>query len=77
MARCYHDVVIANIFVVLFVSNVCIFISLDRQDSVTDVKAMIDTSAVITATPRIICLVVYKAFEYIVNGLTHHRLTTF
>ena len=71
----YHEkVVISNIFILLVITDVCIFVCFDRQHSSVDRYTMIDTSAVLTATPCIKCLVVNKTFEHIVNCLAHHSL---
>jgi len=53
----------------------CVFICFNCQDGSVDRYTMVDSTAVLAATSCIKCLVVDKAFEYIVNGLAHYRFT--
>ena len=72
-----HDkIVVANVFVVVIIANVCVFICLDRQHCVVDMQTMVDTSTVGATSPSVVCPVVDKPFKYTVNGLTHYGLAT-
>ena len=53
-----------------------VFVRLHRQDGIAHVNSVIDPASVNAALSSVVCFVVDKAFEYIVDGLTDYGLTT-